>query len=437
MQSVVRRSIGADPRSISAPWILTPAIGWLSRKGLSRDFWKFFAAAFCFDFGIAMFLFLYNLFLLDFGFAEKAIGLIASAMTIGGVVGTIPVGILARSVGLHRLLFAAFISVPILFACRAFLVWLPAQIALSFLSGVCLALWTVSFSPAAAKLTDESNRAFAFSLLFSVGIGTGALGGMIGGYLPGWLQAMGASIHAADAKRFVLLLACLIAALAAWPISRLWLQTEPSGKRSARRFNPFLLRFLPSVALWSVVIGSFTPFASVYLARQVRISLPQVGLAFSASQLAQVVAVLIAPAIFRRFGMIAGIMYTQLATAAALIALGSVRGVGLCVTVYLIFTAAQWMSSPGLYSFLMSSVQEDERSGASAACIFVTSLSQAFASALAGYGYASFGYRLMLPLVGAIAIAAAFVLRLLLGPSDRPAQLQNKEMTTSIPCHDN
>ncbi len=37
---------------------------WLSQKGLHRDFWIFFAAALCFDFGFSVFFFLYNLFLL-------------------------------------------------------------------------------------------------------------------------------------------------------------------------------------------------------------------------------------------------------------------------------------------------------------------------------------------------------------------------------------
>ena len=259
-----------------------------------------------------------------------------------------------------------------------------------------------------------------------------ALAGLVGGYLPGLLQHFGSTIHSPDAKRAVLLVACLIVALGAWPASRLRLAPESARPNRARTFSPFLLRFLPVMAVWVFVIGAFTPLANVYLSRHLRMPLPHVGLVFSASQGIQVLAVLVAPVILRKFGAITGIMYMQLTTAVALLALARVSGVPQAVFLYLCFTAAQWMSSPGIYSLLMNKVAAEERSDASAAYITVTSLFQAMASVIAGSAYERFGYPVVLSVIGGIAVLAAVLLKLFLGGWET-----NKNMTNSIPAGDN
>jgi len=404
----------APARGVPGRGIALRLRSWISDKELSREFWTFFAGALCFDFGFAIFFFLYNLFLLDVGFGERQLGLITGALTIGGVIGTVPVGLLSRRVSLHRLLLAGFILVPTLSVVRAMIVWERAQIGLALLTGLCFCLWSVCFSPAAASLTSDRNRTFAFSLLFSAGIGMGVLGGTVGGCLPGWLQTIHPSLHPYDAKRIVLLLCCFIAALGVLPISRLKLQVERHKQARPWSFDPFLYRFLPAVGLWSIVVGSFTPFATAYLSRQIKIPLAHIGLIFSASQLAQVTAVLMAPAVFRRFGLVAGIMYSQVATAIALAALARAHTVPNVVVLYLGFTAFQWMSSPGIYSLLMNRVAESERSYASAANILVTSLFQAIASAVSGAAFADFGYPAVLSAIAGIALLAALLFRALL-----------------------
>ena len=72
----------------------------------------FFVAAFFFDFGVGLYFFLFNLFLLNLRFDERAMGIIAGALTMGNVVGTIPVGIVARRIGLQKLLLFCFIAAP-------------------------------------------------------------------------------------------------------------------------------------------------------------------------------------------------------------------------------------------------------------------------------------------------------------------------------------
>ncbi len=137
---------------------------WLRQKNLSRGYWIFFTAAFFFDAGFAIYFFLFNLYLLDHGFNERAMGWIGGAMTLGSLVGTLPAGALGQRIGLRPLLLALFVSAPLVNAARAIWVWEPAEIGLAFLTGVVMSAWGVCFLPAVARLTTEKNRTAAFSL---------------------------------------------------------------------------------------------------------------------------------------------------------------------------------------------------------------------------------------------------------------------------------
>ncbi len=156
------------------------------------------------------------------------------------------------------------------------------------------------------------------------------------------------------------------------------------------------------------------PFATAYLSRKVHVPLAHIGVIFSASQMAQLLAVLLSPAVFRRCGLVAGIMYTQLATAVALSALARAHELPVIVVMYLSFTAFHFMGGPGIYSLLMNRVEEEGRGIASAACSLVTSLSQAIASATAGAAYVAFGYSPVFLAIACIAALAAVLFWVLL-----------------------
>src|SRR5690349_3693836 len=83
------------------PTLWKGARWWSHDSRLSPQFWRFLAAAGVFELGMFVFYLLYNLFLLERGFHEDFLGANASAMQIGGIVGTIPGGIAARTWGLR------------------------------------------------------------------------------------------------------------------------------------------------------------------------------------------------------------------------------------------------------------------------------------------------------------------------------------------------
>jgi MFS family permease len=396
-----------------------------SSKRFSAGFWIFFTAALLWDFGIGLYFFLFNLFLANHHYQENTLGLVTGALTLGNLAGSIPMSMLARRIGLRNTLVLGFVSAPILCILRTFVVWLPAQLGLAILAGAALSCWPVCFSPTLARLTTEDNRVSGFSIIFATGIGSGTLAGLVAGHVPELLRSATRVSHLMDDLQLVLLFTCGVAMLGIVPLLMLRLgPAQCPDKRGFQLFHPFLFRFLPPFVLWSMVTGSFAPFAAVYLQQRLRMSLAHVGSVFSASELAQFAAVLLAPLIFRRFGTVAGIISTQLATGAALFILGRTHSVNGAIASYLCYMSVQYMSGPGIYCLLMNRLPDQERGAASAVQNIAGSLSNAVAAIITGDMLVRYGYASVFTGIAAMALLAASLFLVLLGPGVRqPAVL--------------
>ena len=416
---------------------------WIRQQKLSRKFWVFFAAAFFFDAGFAVYFFLFNLYLLDHHFSDRSIGLIGGAMTLGSLVGTLPAGVLARKIGVRPLLVFCFIAAPVAGVMRAVWMWEPAQIGLGFLAGIAMCGWGVCYLPAVARLTTEENRTSAFSLIFSASVGTSMLGGIVCGYLPQWLRSSGITMAAADVKRLILLIACGVALVGLLPVLRLRIPAQSSGEETTEtkaaprpwmstwKHHPFLLKYLVLMALWSAVIAAFTPFANVYLSRDLHIPMSRIGLTFSAIQAVQLCLGVLTPVIFRLLGLVNGIVATQLVAAFSLASMAGVQHEKLAIGLYLSFSAAQWMSSPGLYNLLMNETPDRERSTAAAMTLFCNALTGAAATAGAGILFTQFGYPRVLLGIAVMAAVIAVLFRLLI-PQRRNVSLVSQMQSSSL-----
>jgi MFS family permease len=380
----------------------------ISAWRFSRDYWLFFCAAFFFDLGFDLYLFLFNLYLTDLHFNERLIGQITAAFTLGNVAGTIPATMLVRRHGIKPLLLFSFIAAPLISIFRLFILHQPAQLGLAFATGAALCSWPICFSPVVASITDERNRTTGFSIVFATGIGMGTLAGVLGGYLPVLLQSSRLQAPLIGGLRIVLLLACAIVATGAWPLARLALprQQQQAGRR-LRIFHPYLVRFLPPFLLWSIVTGSFPAFGVIYLQRIMNLPLREIGMVFAGSQLMQFAAVLLAPFLFRRATLARGIAIAQFATAAFLVLMTGGSSLSFAIAFYLAYNGAMFMCEPGIYNLLMNRIPTEERSTASALQNLSSALCQAGTAAVTGSCIVLFGYHPVMLANAACALAAS------------------------------
>ena len=75
MEQLLEQDLAAPGGAGGASFLKAPR-EWLLKQKLSRGFWIFFTVAFFFDFGFAVYFFLFNLYLLDLHFNERVIGLV-------------------------------------------------------------------------------------------------------------------------------------------------------------------------------------------------------------------------------------------------------------------------------------------------------------------------------------------------------------------------
>jgi MFS family permease len=400
-------------------WLRRHPRAWLKERNFSRGYWVFFTAAFFYDTGLSVYIFLFNLYLLDLGFNERAMGWIGGAFTLGGVVGTLPSGAAARRFGVQPLLVTLFIGTPALLAARAACVWEPAQIGLGFLTGVAMSIWAVCFMPTVARLTTGNNRTAGFSLIFSVSVGSGMVSGIVCGYLRQWLAQAGIALEPGVVKRLILLIASAVVLGGLAPALRLRVPEPTAAEQDVTgwrhwKLDPFLKRFLPLMVLWGGVQAAFIPFAVVYLERNMRVSMAHIGILFTSVQLLQLLMGLLTPYLFGKFGLVNGIAAALMSSALLLASLALARGQGPAIALYLAFTVVQWSSSPGIFNLLMEREPDARRSTAAAMWLFTNSLSGAAATPLAGALFTRFGYPPVLLGLAATTVGTAMLFRFLM-----------------------
>jgi MFS family permease len=403
-----------------------PSVGWSAVRWfvtvpkLGAQFWRFYAAFFLFNFGLFIFFLLYNLYLFQLGFHEDFLGLVSSAMTGGSIAGSLLSALAIRRFGLRNTLAGCFVLVACIAALRACITPAPALLALACAAGIVTAAWAVCLSPAVAQLTAEKNRPVAFSFIFSTGILIGVLGGLAGGRLPGLLAQFHLAGSGVESYRGALLAGCALVLLAVWPLSRVKIAAPPPSERRFYRPSPLVTRFLVAIAAWNLGVGIFNPFLNIFFSR-LRMPVEQIGSLFSAAHVAQAGAVLMAPVVLRRFGLTRGVSGMQFATALALLTLSAAAGPLSAGLAFAAYTMSQYMTEPGMFTFLMDGVPAEERSNASALNFLVTFAAQAIVAAIAGRMLARFGYPPVLVAAAIICALAALLFRVLLAKPNPPA----------------
>jgi predicted MFS family arabinose efflux permease len=107
-------------------------------------------------------------------------------------------------------------------------------------------------------------------------------------------------------------------------------------------------------------------------------------------------------------------MVTQIATGVALALLAVEPPLVGAAILYASYMAFQYMSEPGMFSFLMDHAKEEERGGAAALNFLVLFAGQAIAATISGVALRHFGYAVVLMTAGLLAIIAGLCFRLAL-----------------------
>jgi predicted MFS family arabinose efflux permease len=407
--------------------VLSSAIRWFGgRLEFSSEFWRFLTAEAFFNFGMFVFVFLYNLYLLQLGFREDFLGRVAALSMVGSVAGSIGAAFSLRRFGARRMLGASFALTAAISLARATARSPAALLGLGAMAGVISSIWPVALAPVVASVTNDRNRRIGFSLVCSSGIAIGIAGGLAASRLPAWLLRLHEADSMVGAYRLAMAGGCAMLILALIPLQGIQARVQPPATfRKFHKANPLVVRFLLAMAVWNLGTGLFNSFRNVFFVSHIHMALEHVGFVFAAAQIAQVVAVVAAPLAFRKFGLLRSIAGMELATSIALFALAQAGGPGPAAVVYCLYMMAQYMSEPGMFTWLMESSAESDRGASSALNLLVMFGGQALGARIGGHVAESFGYPVLLTSAAAVCCGAALAFWVLLRT--------RREETRSVP----
>ncbi len=358
-----------------------------------------------------------GLYVMAMGFDEGVLGAILSARMLSEAIGAIPAGMLSDRFGRKPVLIAAGVLTTVGYLGMALSSSAGMMILFSCVVGLASVCQQTSGAPLLAESSTGEDRARLFGANFSLSMGVSMLGSLIGGALPRQLAAMG-SIGAYKASLATFSTVTLIGVTPA-------LRLDESGRRaealrarigadsvsgeipgqSARGGNGATWkrevavelgglvatakeRDVQRLLLYSVLIGSgaglVIPFFSVFLTHKLAIDSARVGLILSFSQGATAIAGLISPFLARRYGKVATVVCTQMASVPFLLMIALPPNIYAVSVALFMRSALMNMSSPVASNFSMEIAAPSRRGKMSSLMRVSDSAARALSAAAAG-----------------------------------------------------
>lgn len=335
----------------------------------------------------------FNLYLAALGVGTPTIGIVATAGALAGVLVAIPASAASDRWG-RRLVMAAGIAVGAV-ALAGFLVTesVPVLIVLGALSGAGTQASFVVQVPYMTEHTTSEHRSEFFSLQFAVQNATNVVAALLGGILAGTVAGMlGAGPDSLEAYRF-LLLVMLVLTIASLAIVAVLGDDRPSivfrdrprqvgepatfPRVTRRPMSPARLmvvhdrrrfvRLLVPVFIISLGAGQVIPFLNLFVQGKFGLSLASLNAVFAITSLGTMVAILLQPALARRFGKVNSVVLVQGASIPFIIVLGFSPLLWTVIVAMTVRNSLMNAGNPIANAFAMEHVDPAERASLAAA----------------------------------------------------------------------
>jgi MFS family permease len=292
-------------------------------RGAGRNARLFLFGIFLVGFGQSIFSLLYNLYLRAIGLSDSAIGQVLSKTSLGAAVAAIPVALLFRAFAARLVLVIAGAATAAMLLLQGTVTVPELLLTAAFGAGMVLTTFRLSIAPVVMRETAEENRPFLFSAAFAVFFLSAIAGSAVGGLLPHLFRVLVAD--EGHALRWSLWVACGVTLLSALPFYAM--KEEPGLAPPPPPPTPWgqlvelmemdwglLLRLCLPTALIGLGAGLIIPFLNLYFQDRFRLTPGEIGLLFMLLQAFMVLGNLFGPAVSRRFGLVRGVVLTQLAS---------------------------------------------------------------------------------------------------------------------------
>ena len=317
----------------------------------------------------------------------------AAIFTMGGtlVATSIPLGILADRYGKRGMLLYGNVMACVSLIGFALTTNIALVIVIAVLEGLGEAAFAVSFNAILADSAGDAKRTSAFSLASFLGWISGAIGAFaISSVLV--IERLGVSAAQAHTILYVIV---GILGLSVSPLVLRVHETEVVRRRNLLPRDPKSVRTLTRYGIYSVAIalgaGLFVPLMTRWFSAAYNVSDAVSGPVLGVSSILTAGAVLLAPRLARRLGMVKAIVASQAFSTVFMIAVPWSPTFAVAGSIYTVRVFLMNLSNPLGQSLLMGLVPREDRAAASGITASLwrlpNSLSATIGASLIGAGY--------------------------------------------------
>lgn len=366
-----------------------------------------------------------NFYFTSLGHSPETIGVLQSFPRIGGLLISIPAGLIASRFGAYRVILYSTVGIGV--AMLMPLVWptLPALGLSRFLLGVFYGAQQVAINPFIGALVKPEEQPFLFSYHNIITMFATAVGSFVGGFLPMLLISLSpepiVDIHvaaqstlaysAALAVGLVVFLSCLLP---------LMLVKEVQHKAVHSNVRKVDLREMPwrTLLIFSIPLfffgftGGLTfPFYNLFFRNTFLITDEVVGTILGIGWIGMGIVPLVNPVLDKRFGRAEALFITLTVAAIAFFGLSIAPTLGLSIVAYVIGASARNTMQPLFQPLVMATLPPHTHNMASGIGLVVWNVGWFSATTISGFLQAEHGFRLIMQVVaGGVMITAITVL---------------------------
>lgn len=314
---------------------------------ISRNVRLFLWMVFLSNVGVSgVFLLLYNLYLVQLGYHEDFIGLLALVQMGAVAVGALPAGSIADRFGSRKAMMAGVVLVGLSTTALCLVTQPGPLLVLNFITGLGFSMRIVPYTPFLVNNTTRAERTLVFSANSAAMSIAGTAGNLIGGQLPA-LFALAFGLAAADsivAYRFSLLVGAVLGIVAVIPMAVATESTDyrdasgavarpaPAAEGDPARMRRDITAFTLVTIVFAFSSATIAPFANVYYSRVMHLSASSISVVFAVASVLAAIATVGASALAGRMGKVAAMVLVRLSGAPLLILLAFFPNVWLAIS---------------------------------------------------------------------------------------------------------
>ena len=359
---------------------------------------------------------LFNLYLVEAGFAESFIGRAISVNALGLALTALPAGLLADRWGRRKSLMLGAVLEACGHLLRASTTHPGVIIGAGFVVGAGQSMFQIAAAPFLTEHSSPKERTHLFSSFFACSLLAGVLGSAVGGAIPHGFRVLQPAWSLFTTYRLTLVVGAFCAAGAIVPLLAMGRVPEQSLAHEQAPVSAADKRKLYPIALNAMLIGMgaglVIPFMNLYFKDRFHCSSTQIGTFFSIAQVFTAIASLLGPAIARHFGKLRTAVASELLSLPFLVTLGAERHLPTAVVSFWLRATFMQASTPLVQAFIMETLPPALRARSTSIANMVWNLGWAVSATMAGLIIERFGFAMPFYMTATLyAIAALTFLR--------------------------